>query len=270
MRKILFTDLDGTLLRDDTTVSEGNRAAIRQMLDAGHHLVVATGRPVSSGLTVVKKLGLTLPGCYMIAFNGSVIYDCSADCILQEHTMPIEYVEYLFEEANRSNIHIQTYSDSQVLAQQWDEELDYYQKTTGMSAKIVRNIFDALDKEPCKVLLASLSGQERLKKFQREHRSWETGRCSSFFSSREYLEYCPEGINKGLGVSFLREFLNVKRENTYAVGDERNDIPMLREAGTGIAVRNAYEEVKMAADYVTEHDNERDAIVEIIDKFILM
>lgn len=269
MKKILFTDLDQTLLKSDKTVSRENRQAIQRMLDAGHHLVVATGRPVSSGLSVVRQLGLTMPGCYMISFNGAVIYDCAADIILDKRTLPLEYVEYLFEEAERCGLHIQTYSDEYILAQRNDRELEYYVQTTKMPYKIMKNMFFAMEKEPCKVLLASLDEPEKLKRFQRQHRSWEEGKCSSFFSCREYLEYCPVDTDKGRGVRFLKEFLNVATEYTYAAGDERNDIPMLREAGTGIAVRNAFEEVKMAADFITANDNEHDAVAEIIDKFIL-
>jgi hydroxymethylpyrimidine pyrophosphatase-like HAD family hydrolase len=68
--KILFADLDHTLLCDDKSISEKNRAAIQKMLERGHYFVLATGRPVESGRIVAKDLGLTSPGCYMIAFNG--------------------------------------------------------------------------------------------------------------------------------------------------------------------------------------------------------
>lgn len=270
MKKILFTDLDGTLLKDDKTVSEKNCEAIRRMLDAGHYVVVATGRPVKSGFEVVKRLGLTMPGCYMIAFNGAVIYDCSADCTLAERTVPIEYVEYLFAEAKEYGIHAQTYSKTHLIAQSQDEELEFYVRTTRMPYKITDNIFASLESEPNKVLLASLDEPEKLIRFQKDHREWEKGRCNSFFSCREYLEYCPKNTDKGSGIRFLCEFLNVKPENTYAVGDERNDIPMIQAAGTGIAMINGVSEAKEAADYITEYDNEHDAIAEVIDRFILV
>lgn len=269
MRKILFTDLDGTLLKNDKTISEKNRAAIKKMLDAGHYVVVATGRPVKSAFDVVKSLGLTQPGCYMIAFNGAVVYDCAADMALMEETLPIEYVEYLFEEAKEYGLHVQTYTQTHLLTQTKSKELDYYVKTTKMPYKLVQNVFSELETEPSKVLLASLDDKEKLLRFQQDHMEWELGKCNSFFSCEEYLEYCPEYTDKGKGILFLRKFLNVEQENTYAVGDERNDIPMLKEAGTGIAVKNAVEKAKFAANYVTENDNEHDAIAEIIEKFIL-
>ena len=89
--KILFADLDRTLLCDDKSISEKNRAAIQKMLERGHYFVLATGRPVESGRIVVKDLGLTSPGCYMIAFNGAVIYDCAADRVLYKSALPVSY-----------------------------------------------------------------------------------------------------------------------------------------------------------------------------------
>ena len=99
MKKILFTDLDGTLLNDDKQVSEGNRVAIQRLLDAGHYLVVSTGRPTKSAFKVVQRLGLTMPGCYMLSYNGGTIFDCSKQEIRSERTLPIEFVRHLFHKA---------------------------------------------------------------------------------------------------------------------------------------------------------------------------
>ena len=107
-RKILFADLDATLLCDDKTISEKNRQMIREMLKRGNYFVIATGRPVESGRSVVKELGLTRPGCYMIAFNGAVVYDCAADHILLKRSVPVEVVYELFERAKEEGIYAQT------------------------------------------------------------------------------------------------------------------------------------------------------------------
>ncbi len=269
MKKILFTDLDGTLLKDDRTVSDKNRDAIQRMLAAGHYVVVATGRPVKAGYEVVKRLGLTMPGCYMLAFNGAVLYDCAAERVEMERTVPMEYVKYLFEEAKKYGIHIQTYTHSYLLTECENEEVEFYNRTTGMPYRLVENVFDVLEKEPNKVLLASLHETEKLHKFQEEHAEWAKDKCNSFFSCREYLEYCPKDTDKGSGIRYVSEFLNVDIANTYAAGDENNDVSMIKAAGTGIAVRNAIEEVKQIADCITENDNNHDAIAEIIDKLIL-
>ena len=106
--KILFADLDRTLLCDDKSISEKNRAAIQKMLERGHYFVLATGRPVESGRIVAKDLGLTSPGCYMIAFNGAVIYDCAADRVLYKSALPIEVAQEIFDRAHKAGIYAQT------------------------------------------------------------------------------------------------------------------------------------------------------------------
>lgn len=268
-QKILFTDLDATLLKNDKTVSEKNRAAIQKLLDAGHLFVIATGRPVKSSFEVAKSLGLTMPGCYMIAYNGAVVYDCAKESVLIERTLSMEHVKYLFQEAEKYGLHIQTYADEVVLTQSYDKELQYYVKQNGMSYRIAEDVFSVLEKEPCKTILISLDEKEKMIRFQEEHREWEEGKCNSFFSCEEYLEYCPLNTDKGSGIRALCDFLHIDITNAYAVGDERNDIPMIKAAGVGIAVKNGVEEAKMAADYITENDNEHDAIAEVIEKLIL-
>lgn len=269
MKKILFTDLDGTLLKNDQSISEKNREAIRQMLEAGNYVVITTGRNLESARKIAEALELNVPGCYMIAYNGALIYDFGAARALKEYTVPIACVEYLFKEAEKYGLYIQTYWGKYMVTSCGGREFTYYTKLTGTPAMQVEDVGKFLDREPNKVVLINFENQERLKVFQQEHRQWEQGRLNSFFSCPEYLEYCPLGIDKGSGMRYLYNYLGILQENVYAVGDERNDISMLQAAGTGIAVKNAYADAKAAADYVTVHDNEHDAIAEIVERFKL-
>lgn len=271
MKKILFTDLDGTLLNDDKLVSEGNRAAIQRLLDAGHYLVVSTGRPTKSAFKVVKRLGLTMPGCYMIAYNGGVIFDCSKEEIRMEKTLPMEYVRYLFQEAEKYGLYIQTYgTDDKIYGTSDGEELEFYVcgNKGALDYETSRDAYAMLDKAPNKALLIDLN-EKGVIKFWEEHREWEKGRCDSTFSCPQYLEYLPQGVSKGNAVITLCEMLGVDIRNAYAAGDERNDISMIEAAGVGVAMKNAVDEAKIAADYITENDNNHDGIAEIIDKLIL-
>jgi len=267
--KILFVDLDATLLCDDKTVSEKNRTAIGRMLEEGHYIVLATGRPVESGRIVARELGLTLPGCYMVAFNGSVIYDCAADRVLLRRALPIEVVQELLERADKAGIYAQTYTNTDIITAKHTKELDYYKARTNLSYKLSENVLNLLDEEPQKVLLIALEDKGRLVRFQKENREWENGRCNSFFSCDEYLEYCPLGTDKGSGVEYLANMLNMPLDCTVAVGDEQNDISMIQKAHIGVAMKNGIQEIKDVADYITENDNNHDAIAEVIEKFIL-
>lgn len=267
--KILFVDLDGTLLCDDKSISEGNRRAIREMLREGHYIALATGRTIESGRSVVRELGLTVPGCYMIAFNGAVLYDCAADRVLLKRSIPIEVVQELFDRAKAAGIYVQTYNNTDIITTRHTRELDYYRRKNQLSYKLSANVLDLLEEEPQKVLLIDLDNRDRLVRFQRNNLQWERDKCNSFFSCREYLEYCPVDTSKGTGVEHLRQILNMPPDSTVAVGDEQNDISMLKAAYVGVAMKNSTREIKAEAGYVTENDNNHDAIAEVIERFIL-
>lgn len=270
--KILFSDLDDTLLNKDKTISDENRKAIIRLLEQGHYFVAVTGKPMPVGRRVVMELGLTMPGCYMVAFNGAQVYDCAADRILTERTLRMDAVREIIDEAEQEGIHVQTYQQNHILTREHNKELDFYLGRARMEYKLVPDIFSRIDKEPNKVVLIDLEDQQRLidfrENFKRKHPDMEEW-CNCFFSCDEYLEFCPKDTNKGLGVKYLSEFLNVPLKNTVAVGDERNDIAMLKAAGVGAAVKNAISKVKEAADYITENDHENGAVAEVIEKFVL-
>ena len=135
--------------------------------------------------------------------------------------------------------------------------------------KLTRRISDCLDSEPQKVILIHLEDDGKLKRFQKANAAWAKGKCNSFFSCKEYLEYCPVDTDKGTGAQYLVKLLNIPHTSTVAIGDEQNDIPMIQSAHIGIAMKNGIDDIKKAADYVTENDNNHDAIAEVIEKFIL-
>lgn len=267
--KILFVDLDATLLCDDKTISEKNKKTIQRMLEEGHYFVVATGRSVESGRHVVQELGLTMPGCYMIAYNGAVIYDCSADRVMLKKSVRVEVVQELFDRAKKAGIYAQTYNNAGVVTNRHTKELDFYCKRSHMSYKVTDHILGLLDEEPQKVLLIRLENDDKLEKFQYANEKWAEGKCTCFFSCKEYLEYCPIDTDKGTGVEYLLNLLNIPHKSSVAVGDEQNDISMIKAAHIGIAMKNGTREIKAAADFVTENDNNHDAIAEVIERFIL-
>ena len=114
--QILFTDLDGTLLNDKEEITPGNRAAIEEALAAGKRIVAASGRSLNSSLRKTKQVGLTGPGCFIIAYNGGVIYDCSRQELISRRPLDVEILGQIFDEAQRRGIYIQTYDHERVVA----------------------------------------------------------------------------------------------------------------------------------------------------------
>ena len=267
--RILFTDLDGTMLNDQKEITPGNQAAVDAALREGHKIVVSTGRPLASGKMVAERIGLTREGCYVISFNGSQIYDMYHQKTVYEKTFPMEIGKKIYRDAMAQGIHIHAYSDTHVLSVKDTEELHRYVKGTGMPYQIVPDVEAAFVREPHKILAISFDDRPKLERFREKVLEEFGDTVESFFSNNAYLEIVPRGVSKGFAVRWMCEYLGIPLENSVAAGDAPNDIEMLEAAHVGAVMQNAFPGVKEHGDYVTERDNNHDGAAEIIEKFIL-
>lgn len=271
-RKILFSDLDGTLLNDQKNVEATDREAIFDMIEAGCYFAACTGRPLSSVKKVLQKNNLDGKGCYIVAYNGGVVYEPAADKVISYTAMPCAQAHKMFQKAEQAGFYVHTYDRNDqdtILTIAHRPELDFYFSQTGLSWKTGRQLVDNITFDPPKMIVASMTDHEGLVQFQKENAYWTDKCMNSFFSCDQFLEYCPYGISKGAGIKTLRDYLGLQVEASVAVGDERNDIAMLKAAGTAAVPANAFYEVKDYADYVCEADNNQGAVGEVIRKFIL-
>ncbi|MCD8051689.1 MAG: Cof-type HAD-IIB family hydrolase [Clostridiales bacterium] len=269
-QKIIFLDLDGTLLNDRKEITPGNRAAIDRALAAGHKVVIATGRPLVSAIQQAEKLSMTAPGCYLIAYNGGVLYDMGRREILFQETISLDLVRQVFAEANRRGLHIQTYNDRDVLIEPRCDgyAVRRYCDLIHMEYQVIPSV-EAVTEEPVKMLLIDLEDRAPLEAFRDWVIDWSDGVLDSFFSSPYYLEIVRKGLNKGNAIRQMCALLDIPIENSCAVGDADNDLPMLRAAHVGAAMANATAEVKAAGNYITQRDNNHDGVAEVIERFLL-
>ncbi len=266
---ILFTDLDGTLFNDNKEFTSGNRDAINRALDQGHQVVISTGRPLVSAKLQAETLQLDREGCYVIAFNGGEIYDFSAGKSIYKKTIPLDQVKYVFQEAESFGLHCQTYDDKQILCTRASDEVKRYHASTKVPFRVVPDVIEALPSPPCKMIVISFTDHEKLLRFRDSTAPWASGKLDRFFSNDWYLEHVPVGVSKGTAVRYLCEYLHADLADTIAVGDAENDIPMIRTAGLGVAMKNADAAVKEAADWITTRDNNQDGVAEIIERYLL-
>lgn len=269
-KRLLFLDLDGTLLNDQKEITALNRQALEQALERGHGVVIATGRPLKSAKDLAGRLGLDKPGCMMIASNGALLYDWEKNDTIYSCTMPISTVRKLFAEANRRNLHIQTYEGERVLVEPRcvGKELEWYCERIGMAHKVIADAATDVVQEPVKCLMIALDDQADLRAMQQWIGESLAQEADCFFSCKEYLEIVVKGMNKGNAVRRLCGLMGVDIANAVAVGDAANDLSMIRAAGIGVAMANGTEDVKAAADYITRNDNNHDGIAEVVEKFL--
>lgn len=268
-KKILFMDLDGTLLNDEKEITPGNMAAIREALRQGHKIVITSGRATVSALTFAEKMSLNSEGCYAITFNGACIYDLYHKKPIYRRTLPREIVRYLLDAAEKAGLYAHTYTRNAVLSGHNTRELLSYTTATTMQYLVVEDVCQALPEEPEKVIVINLDDPQRLHDFQKSLSGWAEGKVDSFFSCPNYLEFMPVGVSKGSAIKIFCDMFHLPLENTVSAGDADNDIPMLEATHISAIMKNAESSMYAHGNYVTEHDNNHDGIAEIIYKFIL-
>ena len=246
--KLLFTDLDGTLLNNRSEVSAGSRAFLERFLADGNKFLLSSGRPLPSVQEVLRLSGLPSAGVLLICNNGTLVYDCDSKRNIMEKRLPFSSVAYLQEQARLHHVHIQTYTDDSVICEEEDDEIRYYRRKIHVPLILTQDFVSVLPKEPFKMLAASLTDHEKLVRFSEALAPWAEG--------------------KGNAVRFVCDYFHVPLTDAYAAGDAENDISMLEAAGTGIAMANATEQVKKSADVITEVDNDNDGLVLMLEKLL--
>lgn len=264
--RIIFSDMDGTLLDDRKNLSPRIYEAIDNFTAQGGRFVLSSGRPLASILETREKLGLNFPGTFVIAYNGALVYDCEQEKSIWEQRVPYNYVKKVLQLSNECDVHAHTYTDNSIISPKDNEELAYYREHIHMPAIITDDIISALDKEPFKLILIQLDGKDKLEAFRNTLESRTGDKLHTFYSSSVYLECCMKEASKGNAIRFLCGHLGIDIKNSIAAGDAANDISMLQAAGYGVCMCNGTEDAKAVADYVTKSDNNHNGFMEIFDK----
>ena len=266
--KLLFTDLDGTLLNNDSMVSPDTKTFLDEFIAAGNKLILSSGRPKDSVLEVKNDAGLTQPGILLSCYNGAQIYDCDSHRSIMEKKLPLPYISYLQKQASDYGVHIHTYTEDSIVSPADNEEVRFYRRRIHLPLIISPSLSDALTEEPCKMIAINLHDHSRLEAFRMGIADWAEDKIQTIFSNDMYLELFRHDAGKGNALRFLCDYFGVSLSDAYAAGDADNDISMLQAAGTGIAMLNATDSVKQAADIITELDNDNDGLAKIMRKLL--
>jgi Cof subfamily protein (haloacid dehalogenase superfamily) len=264
MSKIFFTDLDGTLLTKEKTVSEKTMDALIRFTSAGNHFAINTGRAIDSAKAVQKENNLFFPGTYLIGFNGAEIYDCDAGKDVFRSGIPYDLVSQIFDLAKEHGIHVHTYNDDTIITPAEDEELAYYRRVIKTPYKVTKDICSDLTAEPCKIIGIELHDKAKCDRFKAAVEELGGDRLTLLYSNPYYLEIFNSEAGKGSAVKRLADHLGISIADTIAAGDEENDISMIQAAGLGVGMLNAIDAVKKSADIITETDNDNDGLAPIL------
>mgnify|MGYP002645403269 CR=1 FL=1 len=260
-KKILFTDLDGTLLNDQKQIGSYTREILDAWTGAGHKLVLCSGRDINSVGSVKEELKLNFPGMYLIGYNGGEIYDCENQKTICKTALTLDQASHILEEAAKFGIHAHTYTQTHIVAPKDTQELAYYRRVIKTPVIISPKVTDVMTEGPCKCLAVELKDAKKLEDFRLSLLPWASSEgISMMYSSPYYLEFFPSSSGKGTAVRTLCQLLNINPYFSVAAGDAQNDISMIEAAGMGIAMCNGSEGVKIAATTITEFDNNHDGL----------
>lgn len=248
--RLVATDLDGTLLRSDGSVSERTRAALASLRRRDIPVVMVSARPPRSLRTIGAQIGIE---GIAIACNGALVYDVDADAVLDHWPLSSAVATRLVTDL-RQRLPEACFAVENGIHYGWERG---YLAIRGGQVEEERLIADAL--ALCSVPVSKLlmrhptMGADAMLAVGRDVAGDD---AVATHSGARLLELSAAGIDKSTALASLCARLDILPSDVIAFGDMPNDLPMLRWAGRGIAVANAHSDVLAAADSITGSNNE--------------
>ena len=268
--RIIAVDLDKTLLNSEGKLSELSLKALEKAKDRGVIIVPATGRAKSA---VIKEIAEADYVRYLISSNGAIIYDKDKQQTIYKNCISEEGIDNIWDYlADRSFMKEYFFEGRPYVEQTFfkdmgkygvtDDFMAYYKSTRAPMQDFESFLVDKKDRIEV-INFIFTDNDKRLS-------TWEELKGIPLIEATTSLKFNLEigavGMSKGTALRFLCEYLNIERDRVIAFGDNENDISMISFAGMGVAVANADESVRNAADYVTL-SNDEDGVVRALEHF---
>ncbi|MFI3173675.1 MAG: Cof-type HAD-IIB family hydrolase [Bacillota bacterium] len=265
--KIIFSDMDGTLLKNHFEISDENRTAMKSAIARGVPFVFTTGRSIHGVKRTLESFDFIGTDGYVISYNGGSVHSLKDMKRLYKNAYLSKDAREIIEYAKTfPSISFIFHADERIFSYKKNEHTDHYSEVSHVNIEIVEEPLDESDEFIKSLIIGDSKDLEKVKeKVLTEH----SDLFNAFFSNHNYLELVPKDTSKGNGMAFVAELLQIPLEQTIAVGDSENDISMIERAGLGVAVANALDSVKEAADWVLTETNVDHAIAKIINTKVL-
>ena len=272
--KMICIDMDGTLLNSKKKLSEVNKLALKKAYDNGVHIIICTGRNSKSALYFANKIGIKSA---IIVNNGAIVIDEDSEVLIFKEALEKEQCQKILELSKKyktiPNFHslgkiylnskfrkfINNIFFNRKVPEKYKIESIYLNEEKAWSS-----LFDEKKEVFGKCIMLDPS-REKLKKLQGELD--KTNLFETTYSGKYCLEINSKGVSKGRAVKILGEHYGIKQEEIICIGDNGNDISMIKYAGLGVAMKNGTEEVKKIADYITD-TNDNNGVAKVVEKFI--
>jgi Cof subfamily protein (haloacid dehalogenase superfamily) len=277
--KLLATDLDGTLLHSDGSVSDRTRTALIRAADAGLLVVFATGRPPRWLHDVAEATGHT---GVAVSVNGAVLYDLATDSVIAEHMLSVELlaevtaalrgkypqivfgIEYGDNPARAGDPHA-TFGAEPTYRHEWEVSPATDRSGRALPPALIADLETIISRPGVKLLVKDRDADHD--RFHDDVRDLLGDQVTITYSSMGLLEIGAAGITKASGLAYVAEQHGIGPDEVAAVGDMPNDLPMLAWAGHSYAVANAHPSVLALADHTLE-SNDDDAVAQLLERLL--
>lgn len=267
MYKLIAIDMDGTLLKEDKSVSERTKNAIKAAKDKGVHVVIATGRPIDGVRRYLEELNMLGENDYVLSYNGGLVLKTKSREVISKISLTGSDLHYLHNLSKKLGVNIHAFSEIHGLITPKNSKYTEVEANIN-NIKISINDYSEIEDDHSIIKVMMIDEPEVLQKAvdnlpQEVYDKYTVVRSTPYF-----LEFLNKAVNKGTGVELLAKHLGVKQDEIMTFGDAGNDLDMIVYAGMGVAMANAFDEVKEAANYITD-SNEEDGVAKAIEKFVL-
>jgi Cof subfamily protein (haloacid dehalogenase superfamily) len=264
--KLLCSDVDGTLLRTDLSISNRTKEAIHTLIESGIIFALVSGRSPQSLNVIQKRLDIDAP---MGTLNGAVTLLPKGE-LIEEIPITFEDLDTVMDDLSHTKLEYFIYTRSGWYAQEETRWFAFEEQLSGTRGNIVNlRELDAIlhDKEPpIKFLTMHDDPQYILETTEMLHNHFD-GRLAVTNSHPSYIEILALSVNKGRSVRALQRAYGLEDSEVMVVGDYFNDIPMFEAAGTAVVMENAPDAVKKYAHRTTA-SNDEDGLVRVIESLL--
>jgi Cof subfamily protein (haloacid dehalogenase superfamily) len=274
--RLVAIDLDGTLLRSDGTMGERTQRALQAAAKQGVKVVICTGRRFRTTLPILEQLQLAVP---VIVHGGQLIKDARTYETLHHHYLPQDLAREVVKFLKAHGVPPIVYVD--LFAQGTDIFVDNdrdghrfhlrYLEQNRPHCRFVGDVTQVFCPQTIHIgALAERGPLERLN--TRLERAFGAAIRHHVMDNTNqegaFLEILTPGNSKWRALSRLLELEGIAPEQVIGIGDEINDLEMIRHAGLGVAMGNAIPAIKAEADFITR-SNEEDGVAHVVEQFVL-
>ncbi|HEY4835450.1 MAG TPA: Cof-type HAD-IIB family hydrolase [Bradyrhizobium sp.] len=256
---LVVSDVDGTLLTKDKTLTDDAKRAVRRLHEAGIGFTITSSRPTIGMRFLIEPLAITLP---VGAFNGSCIVDPELKPI-ERHLIPAPAVERSLKVLNEFGIDIWLFTNDLWLTRHPDADYVPHEKRAIRADPTIVEDFAPYLSSACKIV-GSTSDAGLLQRCEAAIQQALGTQATAVRSQSYYLDITPPGCDKGTFVQWIAKRLGISTDAVATVGDMQNDLAMFKTSGLSIAMGNATDDVKRSATLVTT-SNENEGFAEAME-----